>query len=1183
MNRLLAKSLVLFFLLASLSGVPLLSPKQDLSSGPGAVPDRADAALAAQAGGPKRLDFNGDGYEDILWRYYGTGGSNRVWLLGGAEGTQPLGASDPGMTSGAAGKSPKRGAKRTPTPRDMGLVSRRKGGALVKEPEALMGGVDRRNQGSAMVQDPRQAGGGSYEFSLIVVTDPRQVGAVVEVQGAPPPLQGGADVLPVGDPNWQIVGAADFDNDTQTDILWRNVTTGTNVVWYMNGTDWSSSAELLPVQDLSWQIVGTGDFNSDTHVDILWRNIADGTNVVWYINGAEWSSSAVLLGVGDLDWQIVGTGDFNNDTHVDILWRYYGEGGANVVWYMNDASWIGSAELIPVADLSWQIMGTGDYNDDGSADILWRYNGEGGPNVIWYMTGASWAGSAELLPVSDLSWKVAGRGGFADRYQAFEAVLDPAGGSYFFPNGITLEVPAGAVSAPTTVATRLVAPASIDAFINRYGLVTKHCLAAFDGTPHGLTFSQPVRVKMRTKPLPTLNSIPLHYKADLEHEIADYATTDLDFNTRTNIAEFTLTDFSLHLVPADELQLTLDDCLLPGSCRCGWISALETSVDREVSGECHAIEVSGIIKFHDCPLAPEEPFSFSDIEYGWIEAPAPDPVKVGDEMTVGGKVYNASGQEVTTARITYTWASEADKDIIGITPLPGTNQAQIRGLKCGTARVRAEAGCGNWTEIIVDVWSEVTNVAVEPPTAEMGINTDLNLRAILFNDEGEDDETLKDPVEWVSSNPELMSVTGGTGRAAEAHSYSTDEEVTVMITAKSGCDLEHLGYAYITVKPLSVEISPAVVPVGIGEVKTLTVTVRDSDGNIIEDPPITWETSAVGIVDVPAPGDVRGVSGGWAWISATCQGVSGWALAGVPTQGIFVVHAFPGDEVELLGLNNVGQIVGETDGNCILDQNTGYSFIGDIGFDYAIDINDQGKIAGMKWWYINDEGWTESKAALYDPHTGEITDFSIPLYSWSNKINHINQIVGMYDYSPPIVHYFKYDIDTGVFEDLGPRPLEEPPIQLLGIAINDNEQMVTTPYTGINNAGHMVGIETAYFMHGGELDAYFRGFYIAGEYSISISLAPMTDDDENTYFGDINDFDQIIAIADVTPTGRWSYLLTPCPFPWALGQGKYPPFLPKRPAVPGESLGSGIKLGTPAARSIAQGPRIPKYWRKSSI
>jgi hypothetical protein len=155
--------------------------------------------------------------------------------------------------------------------------------------------------------------------------------------------------------------------------------------------------------------VGTGDFNNDTHVDILWRNSSIGENVVWYMEGTTWTGSAPLLGVSDQSWQIVGTGDFNKDGNVDVLWRYNGSGGFNVVWYLDNAAWTGSAELIPVADTSWQIMGTGDYNKDGSVDILWRFNGPGGYNVIWYMNGTNWIESAELLPVPDLTWRIVSR------------------------------------------------------------------------------------------------------------------------------------------------------------------------------------------------------------------------------------------------------------------------------------------------------------------------------------------------------------------------------------------------------------------------------------------------------------------------------------------------------------------------------------------------------------------------------------------------------------------------------------------------------------------------------------------------------------------------------------------------------------------------------------------------------
>jgi protocatechuate 3,4-dioxygenase beta subunit len=367
-----------------------------------------------------KVDFNKDGQEDILWRYYGEGGYIRAWFLGNSE---PPGLWAPAAAiemeagrmshasggNGAAGRAIK-------SLREAGMEPAKRRSAL-RAPRNLMGGA-KRPAGRAKVADPRIAGGKGLPPSPPAVLDPRQVrlafssGAASDSRTEPasaPTLQGGGDVMPVGDLNWQIVGTGDFDNDADVDILWRNASTGTNVVWFMNGTDWAGSAELLPVADLSWRIVGTGDFNKDTHVDILWRNSSSGENVVWYMSGTTWIGSAVLLGVSDQSWQIVGTGDFNKDGNIDILWRNNGAGGANVVWYMSNASWIGSAELIPVGDPAWQIMGTGDYNKDGNADILWRYNGAGGANYIWYMDHTTWIGGGELLPVGDLTWRIVSR------------------------------------------------------------------------------------------------------------------------------------------------------------------------------------------------------------------------------------------------------------------------------------------------------------------------------------------------------------------------------------------------------------------------------------------------------------------------------------------------------------------------------------------------------------------------------------------------------------------------------------------------------------------------------------------------------------------------------------------------------------------------------------------------------
>jgi hypothetical protein len=371
-----------------------------------------------------KADFNGDGLDDILWRYYGTGGMNRAWFLGetGQAGLSTLTgaiATPPRSLRGSPLSSRGTAAISSRLLQDMGLATDRPTAPPAMRNRETMVDLGRKAAGMAKVEDPRRAGKRHPQGAMNGVSDPRLLktdrssdpaeAAAMERFSAPNYL-GGGDVMSVGDLNWQISGTGDFNNDGNVDILWRyNGSGGFNVVWLMNGTDWNSSAELLPVADLNWRIVGTGDFNKDSHIDILWRNSLDGSNVIWYMSGTNWIGSAILLGVSDQAWQVAGTGDFNKDGNVDILWRYTGAGGYNVVWYLNNAALTGSAELISVGDPSWQIAGTGDYNNDGNVDILWRYNGSGGYNYIWYMNGMTWIGGGDLLPVADLTWKIVSR------------------------------------------------------------------------------------------------------------------------------------------------------------------------------------------------------------------------------------------------------------------------------------------------------------------------------------------------------------------------------------------------------------------------------------------------------------------------------------------------------------------------------------------------------------------------------------------------------------------------------------------------------------------------------------------------------------------------------------------------------------------------------------------------------
>jgi hypothetical protein len=154
------------------------------------------------------------------------------------------------------------------------------------------------------------------------------------------------------------------------------------------------------------------DFDGDGKADILWRNSSTGQNYLYPMNGKTiLGSEGFLRTVADSNWQVVGTGDFDGDLEADILWRHAAT-GENYIYFMAGKTIKSEGYIRTVADPKWQVAGIGDFDGDGKDDILW-HNAVTGESYIYFMDGKTIKPIEGFLrTVADLNWQIVGVGDF---------------------------------------------------------------------------------------------------------------------------------------------------------------------------------------------------------------------------------------------------------------------------------------------------------------------------------------------------------------------------------------------------------------------------------------------------------------------------------------------------------------------------------------------------------------------------------------------------------------------------------------------------------------------------------------------------------------------------------------------------------------------------------------------------
>lgn len=208
---------------------------------------------------------------------------------------------------------------------------------------------------------------------------------------------------PSRDISWVIVGTPDWDHDGTPDVLWRNVLTGTDYLWYMTPAAWQGGpvvdTAVLPAKsDIHQQLVGSADFDGDGQVDLLWRHRISGANLIEYMTGTTVASS-IALPTSGRDWEAQAIGDFNLDGVPDIVWRHRFTHDV-YFWHLarNGTVAAGGYVQLPtpldslgqiISDPRWQIAGVGYVSPDGITDLLW-HNRATGQNIVWKMSGTTY-------------------------------------------------------------------------------------------------------------------------------------------------------------------------------------------------------------------------------------------------------------------------------------------------------------------------------------------------------------------------------------------------------------------------------------------------------------------------------------------------------------------------------------------------------------------------------------------------------------------------------------------------------------------------------------------------------------------------------------------------------------------------------------------------------------------------
>ena len=187
--------------------------------------------------------------------------------------------------------------------------------------------------------------------------------------------------LLTGSHPWHLVATDDFNGDRICDLVWEH---GETVAFTITGPDGrfrpptpADGSVARPAPE--WTLVGAGDFAGTKGDGRCSGGTARRARSAYGRSArrARRPGSSKIPIVGrppDSPWQPAAVADLDGDGGADILWGDAVSGSLEY-WRMVGLHSVGTVPLAPGStdmDVTWRLVAAGDFNGDGTDDVLWE-------------------------------------------------------------------------------------------------------------------------------------------------------------------------------------------------------------------------------------------------------------------------------------------------------------------------------------------------------------------------------------------------------------------------------------------------------------------------------------------------------------------------------------------------------------------------------------------------------------------------------------------------------------------------------------------------------------------------------------------------------------------------------------------------------------------------------------------